>query len=72
MFDPKKLIEAREKKKLSPDEVFAALIHMRIKMSCTTYRNWENNKQIPNANELKKLSAFFKKPMNYFFKEDAK
>lgn len=67
-FDPEKLKRLREKKGLTWLELSRELKAYEPKLSKNSVWSWERGTHSPSAKSLFALSAFFKKPVDYFLK----
>ncbi|MDD2703562.1 MAG: helix-turn-helix transcriptional regulator [Candidatus Omnitrophica bacterium] len=69
MFSHEILKKVREEKGLSLDGLATELGKTGFRVSRQTVWNWESGRHVPDANAIVALSEFFRKPLEYFFKQ---
>ena len=67
MFIANKLKILRENKGYSVEKLFVELSNAGLDIACSTYRNWENGVNEPNAGNLEIIAKYYKKPLGFFF-----
>lgn len=72
MYTPEKLKQLREAKGLSQTDFVFELDKHGLRITRQTLINWESGNTTPDANDIAVLSAFFNKPVQYFFEPEPK
>lgn len=67
MFIAERLKKCREEKKLSQEDLTFELDKIGFRVTRQTLYNWETEATVPDANAIATLSAYFQKPIQYFF-----
>ena len=67
MFNPEKLKQCREEKKISGEDLVFELRLLGLSVTRQTIYIWEAGKGAPKANDLEVIAKYFEKPMEYFF-----
>lgn len=71
-FSAEKLKQCRHERNLSIIDLTIQLSNVGLNLHPNTLTNWENKKNVPNANDLGSITEFYNKPIQYFFEEEKK
>ncbi len=68
VFMPERIKELRESKDMTQENFTIAMHNFGLKKTRATFIQWENGTTFPTAPQLAQLAAFYKVPIQTFYK----